>query len=213
MARRRSSRESEKQNKVSCYYCGKPVSPGAFRCPHCGHWFRDGKILIAIVVVLLVALPIIGVVSFSQSGQNNDGGGQTEYVTYYVQEGDRISINYMATHSTIADNPDDRGKVFDTNMWAVAKDNTNYTKASDYVNRTEDQCVPLKVYIGDKNPTPDDGYTTVPYWKQLVGWWFREYPDGRTLGQTDTIEVKDDSGRVIALYQIEIVSFDTSATG
>lgn len=195
---------------VECYYCGKPVSPGAFRCPHCGHWFRDGKILVATVVIILVALPLMAFVSFSPSSSDNGSGGQAETVTYYVQEGDRISINYMATHSTIADNPDDRGKVFDTNMWSVVKDSTNYSRASDFVNKTEEQCVPLKVYVGDKNPTPGDGYTTVPYWKGLVGWWFTVYPDGRTLGQTESINVKDDSGRVIAIYQVEIVSFDSA---
>jgi hypothetical protein len=206
MAKRK--KEREKKNTVECYYCGKPVSPGALRCPHCGRWYRDGKIAIALVVILLVSLPLIAFFSIPQSSGGGGGNGG-ETVTYYVQEGDRISINYMATHSTIADNPEDRGKVFDTNMWSVVKDDRNYSKASDFVNKTEDQCIPLKIYIGDRNPTPRDGYTTVPYWKQLVGWWFTVYPDGRTLGQTETINIKDDSGRVVALYQIEIVSFDS----
>ncbi|GEM_PF-3381590 len=207
MAKRKKEAKKEK-NRIECYYCGRPVSPSALRCPHCGRWYRDGKIVVALVVILLVALPLIAFVSTTQPS-GNGGGTEGETVTYYVQEGDRISINYIATHSTIADNPDDRGKVFDTNMWSVVKDDRNYSKASDFVNKTEDQCVPLKVYIGDRNPTPEDGYVTVPYWKQLVGWWFTVYPDGRTLGQTETINIKDDSGRVIALYQIEIVSFDS----
>jgi len=210
MAKRKRDGKKEK-NKIECYYCGKPVSPGAFRCPHCGHWFRDGKIVVAIVVIILIALPLMAIVSFSPSTSDNGGGGQTETVTYYVQEGDCISINYIATHSTIADNPDDRGKVFDTNMWSVVKDNTNYTKASDFVNKSEDQCVPLKVYIGDKNPIPGDGYVTVSYWKQIVGWWFTVSPDGRTLGQTEAINIKDDSGRIIAIYQVEIVSSDSAS--
>jgi len=209
MAKRRSGR---KKKTIECYYCGKPVSPNALRCPHCGHWFRDGKILVAILVIILISLPLMAFISLPAS-HTDGGGGEKKEVTYYIQEGDRISINYIATHSTIADNPNDRGKVFDTNIWDVVKDNTNYSKASDFVNKTEDECVPLKVYVGDKNPTPEDGYTTVPYWKELVGWWFTVYPDGKTLGETESINVKDDSGRVIAIYQVEIVSFDSGVSG
>lgn len=78
MAKRRKVRRDEEM--LECFYCGKPVDERAWRCPHCGHWFNEGKIKVAGVIV--VALLIVVLIAYTVETNpewfglaSNTGGG------------------------------------------------------------------------------------------------------------------------------------------
>ena len=89
-----------------------------------------------------------------------------------VQIGDNASVNYIGLFGS----GPQVGKVFDTSLLSVAKDNATYPKSLEYTPRNVSGYQPLPVHVGPN--TPSGGYvvgnvtynSVVPgFWKGLIG--------------------------------------------
>ncbi len=65
MARKRKLSEVE-DSEISCYYCNKPITDKAIKCPHCGKIFSVGKKVIAFSIVMIILIASLGIYAYNQ---------------------------------------------------------------------------------------------------------------------------------------------------
>ncbi len=81
-----------------------------------------------------------------------------------VQEGDNVTVNYIGSFGSGIDH----GKVFDTSLLNVAKDNASYPKAISFGFRGDKGYTPLPAHVG---PQSYGNYTSLitGFWTAMVG--------------------------------------------
>lgn len=76
MAKRR--KLGREEGTAECFYCGKDVPESAWKCPHCGKWYSDGKVNVgAISVVIILVLALVGYAIAPYFGSSEEDGGTT----------------------------------------------------------------------------------------------------------------------------------------
>lgn len=81
-----------------------------------------------------------------------------------VQEGDNVTVNYVGIFGSGID----QGKVFDTSLLSVARDNSTWPKALSFAFRGASGYTPLQAHVGTQSY---GSYTSLitGFWKAMVG--------------------------------------------
>jgi FKBP-type peptidyl-prolyl cis-trans isomerase 2 len=122
-----------------------------------------GWVLFVVIIIVLAGAAGGGLVIYSLNKSLSPTGPKT------VQFGDNVTVNYIG----ILGSGPQAGKVFDTSILSVARDNASYPKALSFSMRPAANYTPLPVHVG-----PSGSYTignltfitTVPgFWQGLIG--------------------------------------------
>ncbi|MFQ5883476.1 MAG: FKBP-type peptidyl-prolyl cis-trans isomerase [Thermoplasmata archaeon] len=86
MAKRR--KLGREEGTADCYYCGKDVPEEAWKCPHCGKWYRDGKEMVAAIsIIAILVLSLVGytVAQYVDLGEESGGGDGGPSASYSIE--------------------------------------------------------------------------------------------------------------------------------
>jgi FKBP-type peptidyl-prolyl cis-trans isomerase 2 len=116
---------------------------------------------LAFLVAVVIVVAGVGVGLLYGYNHPKSAGSPTT-----VQVGDNVTVNYIGLFGS----GPQQGKVFDTSLKSVARDNATWPKSLEYTPRNSSGYTPLAVHVG---PAPSGGYNVsgVTYLGVVPGFW------------------------------------------